>query len=259
MSTVATAVMKKLASDWELKCGLKSAVISGIVGDLAHKLRGGYHISRMDQPASNYSVVRPEDKAGNGPNDASAGIDMTMSTADMIECTKRLVTVYANMADPRRKYLNAFNGWTGSGDAQRWDVYARKVSWATPDHKWHVHLELRRKYVGSATAAKAVLSILKGESMAAYLESINVMVKAPAYPGRILRRDDKQIKPDAALKVWQTRMVQRGWTSLGTPDGFFGAATESVVKRFQTACGVLSDGVIGPKTWPLPWTRKVGS
>lgn len=262
MSTVATSQLRQLASDWEDKCGLSSAVLSGTVGDPAHKARGGYHISREDQPATNYSVTRPDDSAGNGPDDACAAIDMTMSTADMKTCTARLMKAYTNTADPRRKYINAFNGWDGSGDAQRWDVYARKIETATADHKWHVHLEIRRKYAASATAMKAILSLLKGESVSAYLTSIgvttSVSTKAPAYPGRVLKRNDSQTKADSALKAWQTRMIARGWTSLGAKgDGFFGAGTESVVKRFQTQCGQPADGMIGPKTWPLPWTRPI--
>jgi hypothetical protein len=265
MSTIAPPLIKALASDWENKCGLTSAILSGTVGDPLHKLRGGYHISREDQPADNYSVIRPEDKPGNGPNDACAAIDMTMSTADMKTCTARLVKAFTNRDDPRRKYLNAFNGWSGTGDAQRWDVFTNKVAWATPDHKWHVHLEIRRKYVTSAAATKAILSILRGESVAAYLTSIGVTTtvttpKPPPYPGRLLMRNDAQKDADPAVKLWQDRMIARGWASLGkTGDGFFGEATESVVKRFQSVCGVESDGVIGPGTWPLPWTRPLGA
>lgn len=262
MSTVATALMKGLASDWESKCGLTSAVISGIVGDLAHRLRGGFHISRQDQPTTNFSVVRPDDRPGNGPDDAAAAIDMTMSTADMKTCTARLVKMWTNKADPRRKYINAFNGWLGSGDAQRWDVYANTKSYASPDHKWHVHLELRRKYVASATAAKAVLSVLKGEPVDQYLVSIGaakLTAAAPPYPGRVLKRNDRQTRPDPYVKKFQDRMIARGWTSLGKAgDGFFGRGTEEVVKRFQAQVGVPVDGMIGPKTWPLPWTRPLG-
>lgn len=271
MSTVATPEMKQLALDWERKCGLSSAVCSGIVGDTAHRARGGYHISRADQPKDNYSVVRPDDGPGMGPDDAAAGIDMSMSTADMKTCTARLLAVFVNTADPRRKYINAFNGWTGTGGAQRWDVYARKVKSATPDHMSHVHLSIRRKYVRSRTAMAAVLSALRGESLAAYMRSIGVGTglvssgssstttapKAPPYPGRVLRRNDAQAKPDPAVKLIQERLIARGWTSLGSADGFFGAKLETVVKKWQASLGLPADGVIGPQTWPTPWTRAV--
>lgn len=189
MSTVATDQIKTLARKWETDCGYRSARCSGIIGDDAHRRRGGYHIARRLNPAGNYSIVRPQDRGGCGPDDASTAVDMTMSTADMILCTTRLAAVHNSTTDPRRKYLNAFNGWTGTGDARRYDVYARRTMYASPDHKWHVHLEIRRIYATSWTATNAILSILRGETAAEYLTSIGVVpeqappVVMPPKPG----------------------------------------------------------------------------
>jgi hypothetical protein len=162
MSTLSTTSLNWLASEWEKV--YKTAVLSGIVGDLAHKARGGYHISREDQPSTNYSVTRADDKSGNGPSDRAAAIDMTMSTADIIKCHTRIRELWKNRAkDSRFKYINAWNGWDGQGDAGRYDVVKGTITTASSDHKWHIHLEIRRKYVNDMTAMKAVLSILKGE------------------------------------------------------------------------------------------------
>lgn len=165
MATLSTSNLNWLADQWE---GLyKSAVLSGIVGDLAHKKRGGYHISRQDQPSNNYSVTRPDDRGG--PSDRAAAIDMTMSTADMKKCHIRLRDIFKNRAnDPRMKYINGWNGWDGEGEAGRYDVVTGNVGTATPDHKWHVHLEIRRRYVNDRNAMEAILSMLKGESLAEY-------------------------------------------------------------------------------------------
>jgi peptidoglycan hydrolase-like protein with peptidoglycan-binding domain len=264
MATTCYANMKALAVEWEKL--YPSAVFSGCVGDARHALAGGYHIGRRYQNASNYSVVRPDDRPGNGPDDAAAALDMSMSTTDMVKCTARLALAFNNKADPRRKYLNAFNGWDGSGDAIRFDVYAKRKSWATPDHKWHIHLECRRRHVTSETARKAILSILKGESVEKYLESIGEKAVKPAmavagktskpmpprWPGKVFSRD-VNMRPDADLKKWQQAMIDRGWTTLGRADGVFGPKTEAVVKAFQKLGKVPVDGVIGKLTWPLPW------
>lgn len=264
MSTVAPPLIKQLAADWKNKCGLKSAQISGVIGDSAHAARGGYHIGRRFQPSSNYSVVRPDDTSG--PDDAAAAIDMTLNPADMRLCTGRLVLAFTNSADPRRKYLNAFNGTTDSKNARRWDVYARKVKAATADHLWHIHLEVRRKYVGSPVAMAAVLSILKGESVATYLKSAGSMKPAasvsssstgtpPAFPGT-LRRNDAQKTPNPSLVLFQKQLIARGLTCVGSPDGLFGPKLESAVKAWQAKVGLGADGVVGPVTWPTPWSRK---
>lgn len=253
MSTVATSQLTMLAKKWEDECGLPSAVCSGIVGDLAHRLRGGYHISRQDNPQGNYSITRPDDRTG-GLSNAAAAIDMSMSKADMITCTRRLVSIYDNANDPRRKFFNGFNGWLGSGDASRWDLYAGTRKYATKDHKWHVHLEIRRRFTTDDFAMSAVLSGLKGQSVAQYMG----VMKPPAYPGYVIKRNDRQTKPDLNLRKWQRRMRDRGWTSIGLADGYFGAKTQGVVRRFQQDCKVPVDGEIGPVTWPLPWTDPVG-
>lgn len=244
-----------------------SAVCSGIVGDARHKRRknGTYHLSRQDNPPGTYSVIRPDDKAGAGPNDAAAAFDISMNANDLALATRRLKNVWGNDGDPRRKYLNAFNGWVGSGDAQRFDMVTRKVSRATPDHRppgGHLHTEIRRRYVLSGTAVKAILSALRGDTVTQYLLSVGIQpatpkLAAPPYPGRVLRRTSAT-KPDPAVKAWQAQAIARGWKSIGKADGKFGSRTEAVVRRLQKLCKVPADGVIGPVTWSLPWSRPLG-
>jgi hypothetical protein len=274
MATVAYREMKELAKGIEKI--YRSAVCSGIAGDRRHARKGGYHIGRKYQPSSNYSVRRPDDRAG--PSDGSSALDMTMGRKDIVLATRRLAGAYNNRSDPRRKYLNGFNGWDGSGPATRWDVYARKTKRATSDHKWHIHLEQRRRYIRDRVSNDAILSIMRGESVAQWLARRGVVVprpapkpaagkprpkpappKAPPYPGRVLRRNDRQRSPDAAVRQWQQQMRNRGWSSIGKADGLPGPAFERVVKAWQKNCRLPVDGTVGPKTWPTPWTRPIGA
>jgi hypothetical protein len=172
MTTLAHEITRFVAYEWENNCGYVSAVLSGIVGDLVHLKRGGYHISIEDQSSTNYSVIRIDDKAppGNWSRILAAAIDMSMSTSDMALCMSRLWTVWNDQSDPRRIYLNAFNGWDGKTEsAKRYDFVTQTVKNTTPDHKWHKHAEIKRKYVTSWIAAWAIVSMLKGETKEQYI------------------------------------------------------------------------------------------
>jgi hypothetical protein len=170
MSTRAHEVTRWVADQWENHMDYKSAVFSGIVGDPKHRARGGYHISIEDQSSNNYSVVRKDDKAppGNWPRDLAAAIDMSMSTPDMKKCHARLKAVWKDKGDPRRVFLNAFNGWDGDNGAGRYDYVSNDAGSASSDHKWHTHLEIRRKWVTSWVAASAIVSILMGQTKSQY-------------------------------------------------------------------------------------------
>lgn len=167
MGTRATAEMRWFSQQWEAgedAAHLRddAATQSGIVGDASHRATGGYHISRQDQPKTNYSVTRPDDRPGNGPDDAAAAVDMTYArTADLVATYGRLCEVWRNRhTHPAAKYLNAFNGWDGNGSAGRRDLVTGALSSSDSSHKWHIHLEFRRKYVTDMAAMRAVLAVL---------------------------------------------------------------------------------------------------
>lgn len=233
-----------------------SAVFSGIVGDEAHRRRGGYHISIEDQASDNYSVTRPDDKAppGDWPRNLASALDVSMSTADMALFSNRVRAVWADKSDTRRKYINAINGYLGSGNAQRWDFYAAKVSTATSDHKWHAHGELRRKFANSMTAVKAFLSMARGESHSKYLESIGKPPK-PKPPAKVWARNLRyKPSPDMMygddVKRVQDRLKRnyRSYAGHLKVDGWYGKATELAVKEFQRRAGLKVTGVVDAVT-----------
>lgn len=172
MTTLATAVWVDYMNK---ACSLPdypSAVFSGITGDKAHRLKGGYHISIQDQPRDNYSVILPDDKAPPGKwarNTASAG-DRSMSTSDMIKAWNRWYAVWLNRdKDPRAKYFRGYNGWNGKGSAERLDFRKGTRTNASADHKWHDHREGHRRYCNDPELIRAGLSIERGESIEQYL------------------------------------------------------------------------------------------
>ncbi len=60
----------------------------------------------------------------------------------------------------------------------------------------------------------------------------------------VLKRNSRG--PD--VQKWQRLLLDKGFDPNGV-DGIFGAGTESATKRFQTAHGLRSDGIVSSKTW----------
>jgi hypothetical protein len=163
MTTKAPSMLVDTAHAWEDT--FSSAIFAGIVGDINHP--DGYHISYEDNPSGNYSVTRSCDHPPNMPTsleEYASAIDMSMNTTDMKTCYDRVMKVYNDKTDPRRRYFNAFNGWNGSGDAKRVDFIANVIGYATSDHKSHSHCEMPRCYCMTAKAGRAWISTFKGES-----------------------------------------------------------------------------------------------
>lgn len=261
MTTLAHQLTKDFAAKWD--DALPSAVFSGIVGDARHRASGGYHISIEDQvDPQSYSVTRVDDKAppGNWPRNLASAVDMSMSLADMKITYARVGAVWSNPNDPRRKYINAVNVFDGVGDAERLDFVTGKRSYASPDHKWHNHLEVRRRYATDPKAYDAAFSMVSGESLTAYMSRTGQLPPPPKplpsghAPGtRDLRLAFPNMKGDDVRKVQEFIGERR----CGKADGAFGSHTQSGVRWYQGMRGLKVDGIVGPATWSNILGRRV--
>lgn len=170
MATLTSDELRWAADQVVHHCGYPSAVLSGIEPDPRHLERGGFHCSIEDLVAHDnghdFSNIRPDDKGFNPKY--GAAFDVSLNKADMVRLYGRVHTVWADPADPRREYLNAVNCWDGTGNATRFDFDAGTSEYASPDHQWHTHGEIHRRYVRDAKAARAVVSMFSGESKAAW-------------------------------------------------------------------------------------------
>lgn len=148
--------------------------LGGIYAD-----KPGYHNTRAGNSSTNYSVVLPPDKLG--PSDKAAAIDLTFPNAQsgnyttIAKYSSRLLKSGKDPNDLRGNYLREFFGNADSDtQVEGWDFWYSTTSTSDSSHLWHIHLSFLRKYVTSLPAMNAVLSILKGETYAEYLQGGNV-------------------------------------------------------------------------------------
>lgn len=68
----------------------------------------------------------------------------------------------------------------------------------------------------------------------------------------------RDVEGRAAIKTWQTRMIERGW-DLGKSgaDGYYGETTNRITRAFQQEKGLAVDGIIGPATFKAAFTSVV--
>lgn len=59
------------------------------------------------------------------------------------------------------------------------------------------------------------------------------------------------------IRVWQERMLARGWAGIGEADGVFGPKSQKVAKQFQAQKKLKVDGAVGAETWKAAWTKDV--
>lgn len=134
----------------------------------------GYHNTRKANLRTNYSVVDAVDKLG--PDDKAAAYDWTFGDAQsgryerIIHYTDLLLKSAKDLNDPR---LNGWREFYGQADwdlqVEGWDTRYGIPASSDPSHLWHIHMSETRALVGDHANKVAMLSVLKGETVAQWL------------------------------------------------------------------------------------------
>lgn len=151
------------------------ALLGGIYAD-----KPGYHNYRTALPSNDYSVQLLADKRGSGTK--SDGIDLSMPRDGMKLHTRRL-DIAARAKDPRlytpagpvlREFIGTLDGSTVycyvlvGGKALGVGADAGPDPGRDKSHLWHIHLSIIRQFCEDWAALDGVLSVLRGESLAAW-------------------------------------------------------------------------------------------
>jgi peptidoglycan hydrolase-like protein with peptidoglycan-binding domain len=252
---------------WEGMHALEpDTMLGGIYAD-----KSGYHNTRNANKATNYSVREWPDKAG--PGDKAAAIDWTFPEAHRGNYRRialyslRLLASGRDAHDPRLDSLREFYGNTDSDrEVEGWDFRQDKAVSSDRSHLWHVHISITRGRVADPAMTRAVLSVLKGETVAQWLAAEagqplppeppappRPWEHFPVWPGVHLRKGMN----NARVTLWQRLLDVRGWSL--RVDGDFGDATDRITRAFQRQqLGARrADGIVGPVTWSVARTRPV--
>jgi hypothetical protein len=156
--------------------GLSTAARNG--GIYANK--SGYHNTRTANQANwpgNYSYAQfAVDREG--PSDKAAALDITFvdaqagNYATIAALSSRLYAAgrAGRANDPRTVYMREFFGNIDTDrTVEGWDFARGNTSTSDSSHLWHIHISVHRKYVTDMRAMRAILSILKGETVRTWL------------------------------------------------------------------------------------------
>lgn len=192
--------------------GVPRAVLSGIVGDVAHSF--GYHLARRDLPRSDYSTQLPLDQRG--ANDCASALDISLPPDLMKLCTKRLLDA-ARAHDPRLHALREFCGTLDGSHTYPWDLHSNSSegvdSW-DDSHLWHIHLSFYRAYADNASALAPIADVIAGKPISkestmaldadvkARFDSIDAALNK--IPDRVLGDDVVPVELDPKNPNWAT-------------------------------------------------------
>jgi hypothetical protein len=223
------------------------------IGDFAATMRGhGYTVYVLGAVGSHLDIATPEDHApfshtpwpGPQPYPRVLALDIMPGGAKDWRQVGEQIVADRNAGKPGTewiKYLNYTDRSNTCWHASWQPGYARRPSSDTG----HIHISARTDHVDAHTGYDPVTG-----DTAPQPESTKT---APAYPGYVLGYNPNRY--DANVKTIQAQLRARGWPLVA--DGYFGAATLSVVKAFQAEKHLGVDGLIGPRTWAAAWLAPV--
>ena len=130
----------------------------------------GYHNTRAGNAPGDYSIRDAEDQGG--PSDKAAAYDWSFPDAKggsygtISRYSQRLLAA-GQADDPRVGGWKEFFGQAdGDSGVEGWDFRDSETSSSDSSHLWHIHLSEDRDKVTSMDNKRAILSVLKGESLA---------------------------------------------------------------------------------------------
>lgn len=185
---------------WNLWEGFEAIEPIVVLGGI-YAPKSGYHDTRDANPPTNYSVAQyPIDRQG--PGDKAAAIDLTFPDAQAKPPRYGTINKYSQRllaagqagrdADPRTVYMREFYGNIDTdSEVEGWDYARHGAATSDTSHLWHIHISIHRGYVTDPEMTRAVLSILKGETVAQWrgedsdMQEVRVWLGTDGHPWEV--------------------------------------------------------------------------
>lgn len=193
----------------------------GIVGDPRHTY--GYHRARSVLPPYDYSVMLPDDQAGDP--DAASALDLGGDPSTLALIMSRLINA-TGTRDPRLRPLREFLGSLDGVNVTGRDVTTGAVINGDSSHLWHVHLSILRRYATDTEALSGVAAVLTGQDVA-----------SPATPDSSTPQPIREDDADMILVLVKETKGRSGYWVAG--DIAWPSVDNAARKEFQNKGGMI--------------------
>ena len=162
--------------------------LGGVSGGI-YANKKGFHNTVNNNLATwpdNYSINPAIPELRNGPRDKARAFDWTFpdaQTKNYFRINKfcALLDAASRARDPRLRWLYE---WFGTKDGANigWNVWKNRFSSSDDSHDWHIHFSVVTAYLLDQAGPSGVLSVLKGEPLAAYQARGGTFIGPPPPP-----------------------------------------------------------------------------
>lgn len=262
-------------AEWWLWLRLKELEPNSRLGGI-YANKSGFHNTGNNNERywpGNYSIRDTRNRRGPWWREYASAIDWTFPDAQagnyttIAKYTKRLFVSAQNPNDPRLDLI--LFEFYGQDDNDRhvegYNEFREEFVTSDSSHLWHIHISFWRDACGDFWAMWALLTVLMNWSMDQWMASlpkkpeqvpstdwtVNVIMSLPT-----LRQGSSGTYVrtlQALLAKHNVDLVVGGFTSF--VDGIFGSLTDGAVRRFQSAYGLVVDGIVGQRTWTTLITK----
>jgi hypothetical protein len=201
--------------------------------------KSGYHNTRnnhLRNRPGDYSIQDAVDREG--PGDKAGAFDWTFPDAQAgryATISRYMSRIIASGKDPDDPRLNGWREFYGQADGDRevegWDSRYLVPVTSDSSHLWHIHGSVSRKYADDLDTMKALLSVIKGETVEQWVTGGGDMATAEEAIHKLQYEDNAwnvSTEPDDGVNLQSN---QNRWSSAAHNAAKANENTEKILEQ----------------------------